>query len=71
MPKSGRHAPSATRRRPPRTAAVTLTRKADTVQYADLLMEAKQRINLEELGINETLVKRAITGGIIIEIPGD
>lgn len=43
----------------------------DHPKYADILKKARQTVNLNQLGIDNTRVKRAITGGILIEIPGE
>lgn len=63
--------PRQPRRRPPKTAAVAIQRKGDKYNYVDILKEAKSKVNLQQLGIEDTRIRRAITGGIIIEIPGD
>lgn len=46
-------------------------RTGDRHSYADILKEAKSRVDLKQLGIEDTRIRRAITGGIIIEIPGE
>lgn len=57
------------RRNVPRYAAVTVTCKEG--RYAEVMAEARKRIDLKELGIPHLLVKRGITGSIILEIPGE
>ncbi|XP_024869086.1 uncharacterized protein LOC112452881 [Temnothorax curvispinosus] len=53
----------------PRSAAVVITSAGG--EYEELLKEARSNINLAELGITKGLKpKRAMTGGLIIEIPG-
>lgn len=63
--------PTTTRRRLPKTAAVSIVSRSSQVSYADILKEAKNRVDLQQLSIEETRIKRAITGGIVIEIPGE
>lgn len=63
--------PKQPRRRPPKTAAVVISNKESKRSYADILREAKSKVNLQQLGIAETKIRRALTGGIIIEIPGE
>lgn len=60
--------PSVKRIRPPRTAAVTLT--CPTGQYAEAMRVARGKINLEEIGVKALRAKRALTGALILEIPG-
>lgn len=64
-PTSGEPPP---RKRPPRTAAVTLTCPPD--QYARAMRVAREKINLEDLGINTIKPRRAATGGLVLEISG-
>lgn len=56
------------RRRPPRTAAVTLTCPPDS--YAEAMRVARQKVNLRDIGIQALRPKRAATGAIILEVPG-
>lgn len=58
----------APKRRPPRTAAVTLTCPPDG--YAEAMRVAQGAIDLKELGIKELRPKRAATGAIVLEVPG-
>lgn len=53
------------------TSVVTLTCGEADPSYAEALNEAKRRISLEELGISGTRMRRAFTGGLIIEVPGE
>lgn len=71
QPKPPTQNPTKTRRRPPKTAAVSIVSRNNNISYADILKEAKNRVDLQQLGIAETRIKRAITGGIIIELPGE
>lgn len=40
-------------------------------KYGDIIREARQRIPLSKLGIGELRPKRAVTGALMLEIPGD
>lgn len=42
----------------------------DTISYADALRKAKEKIDIEELGIKEANMRRARNGGLIIQIAG-
>ncbi|CAH2209136.1 jg18883, partial [Pararge aegeria aegeria] len=55
----------------PKTAAVTITlTDGSTANYAEAMAAAKQRINLADCGISHLRQKKAITGGLILEVPG-
>lgn len=68
-PKSGRR-----KLRPPRSAAVVLTlqpeAEAKGVTYAKVLAEAKDKVNLTDLGITNLRFRRAVTGARVLELPG-
>ncbi|XP_046740518.1 uncharacterized protein LOC124407951 [Diprion similis] len=68
--RTGGTGPSAVRRRAPRGAAVAIKGKGENVRYAEILKFAREKIQLEELGIGETRIRRAANGGVLIEIPG-
>ncbi|EFN72129.1 hypothetical protein EAG_00500, partial [Camponotus floridanus] len=57
-------------RKPPRSAAVTVTAK-EGLSYADILRQAREKISLHELGIEASKIRKGINGGLIIEIPGN
>lgn len=57
--------------RVPKSAAVTITAKAEGFSYADAMKKAREKISLADLGIEDTRVRRAINGGLLIEIPGE
>nr|XP_033188909.1 uncharacterized protein LOC117156205 [Bombus vancouverensis nearcticus] len=58
--------------RAPRTSAVTLTlNEGARMSYADVLEAARTRIPLSELGTERLEMKKAMTGAIIIQVPGD
>ncbi|XP_024883898.1 uncharacterized protein LOC112462386, partial [Temnothorax curvispinosus] len=60
------------RRRPPKSAAVTITSvDPEKVSYAGILKQARERIELRSLGIEDSKIRRGINGGLIIEIPGE
>lgn len=62
--------PSQKRRREPRMAAITVT--CPPGQYERVMREARQKIDLEDLGILEGVkIRRAITGALMYEIPGE
>ncbi|XP_020299105.1 uncharacterized protein LOC109863280 [Pseudomyrmex gracilis] len=67
---SRRRAASQPRRRPLRTAAVTLTCVGDSVDTKTALSQARQKINLPGLGIEKISTRRARTGGLVIEVHG-
>lgn len=58
------------KRKIPRTAAITLTCGPRST-YAETLKKARDSIDLNSLGINYINAKRAITGGLIMEISGE
>lgn len=58
------------RRRPPRSAAVTITVSAENSSYAAVLKKARENIPLAEMGIENSRIRRTVNGGRIIEIPG-
>lgn len=57
--------------KPPRTAAITVTSSLNGLTYAEIIMRARTHIKLSELGISEVKPKRAIIGGLILEIPSE
>lgn len=59
------------RRRPPPMAAVSLRRSEEGTTYAEILRRARNEVSLNELGIENPKIRRAMNGGLIIEIPGD
>jgi len=75
----GKSTPAKMRKPPRRTAAVTLSllpspegqqrEKAATI--AEALKLAKEKIDLKEIGIEYLRPKRAITGALILEVPGE
>lgn len=56
--------------RPPKFAAVSLTCVGNETSYASVLREARDKVALEDLDIHESRIRRAMNGGLLIEIPG-
>ncbi|XP_077265670.1 uncharacterized protein LOC143899324 [Temnothorax americanus] len=57
---------------PPKTAAVTITVPGGSpASYAEVLRTARERVSLADLGVAGLSCRRAITGGLVIEVPGD
>ncbi|XP_052742337.1 uncharacterized protein LOC112057814 [Bicyclus anynana] len=60
--------------RSPRSAAIVLTLQPGAEEkgatYAAVLKEAKEKIDLSDLGITALRFRRAATGGRILEVPG-
>lgn len=57
-------------RRPPRTAAVAIKGISDQFSYANALKRAQGKIDLKNLGIETSKIRKAANEGILIEIPG-
>lgn len=51
-------------------AVVIITSKPDGLTYAQILAKAREKVCLKELGIQTTVIRRAINGAIVIEVPG-
>lgn len=66
-----RPASSRPRIRAPRTAAVLIKYSEDASPYADIVGLARSKINLTELAITDTRIRKAQTNGILVEIPGE
>nr|XP_034182488.1 uncharacterized protein LOC117605357 [Osmia lignaria] len=49
---------------------INLTPEAK-VSYAEVMLMARKRVKLEELGITALMPRRARTGGLVLEIPGE
>ncbi|XP_043604759.1 uncharacterized protein LOC122577493 [Bombus pyrosoma] len=55
-----------------RTSAVTITLKDRTSRsYAEVLAEAKDNVSLAEVGISTVRMRKALTGGVVLEVPED
>ncbi|XP_060831686.1 uncharacterized protein LOC132915940 [Bombus pascuorum] len=58
--------------RTPRTSAVTITiREGANMSYADVLATAREKIPLKEIGVEAVEMRKAMTGAIVIRVPGD
>jgi hypothetical protein len=58
--------------RAPRTSAVTLTiNEGVKTSYADVIATARQKVPLAEIGVESLGMRKSMTGGIIIRLPGD
>jgi hypothetical protein len=58
--------------RAPRTSAVTLTlSEGAKMSYADVVATAREKIALEEIGVGAVGMKKAMTGAVLIRVPGD
>jgi len=53
------------------TAAVALTCEEGGPTYAEALRKARERVSLADLNIERTRIRRAATGAMLIEIPGE
>lgn len=49
---------------------VTITSKPDGLNYAQILAKAREKVSLKDLGIQTTVIRRALNGAIVIEVPG-
>ncbi|KYN02841.1 hypothetical protein ALC62_06328 [Cyphomyrmex costatus] len=65
--KKGSNQP--TRRRPPRTAAIQISCRGE-VSYADVMKHAKEKIDIDAMGIEDIRPRKARTGALLLEIPG-
>ncbi|XP_059045778.1 uncharacterized protein LOC131841475 [Achroia grisella] len=67
-------APVPSKLKPSRSAAVVITidpaAEKEGVTYANILLEAKNRVDLRPRGIEALRLRQAITGARILEIPG-
>lgn len=57
--------------KPPSSAAIAVTiREGADTSYAAVMAAAKERIRLSECGISTVRMKRAVTGGLVLEVSG-
>ncbi|XP_076398060.1 uncharacterized protein LOC143266359 [Megachile rotundata] len=78
-PAAGRPTPDPPKRpgtrrlpKPPRTAAVTITvAPGGPRSYADIMREAREKVPLAEVGIAEVRYRQAVTGAMVLEVPGE
>nr|XP_034183422.1 uncharacterized protein LOC117605804 [Osmia lignaria] len=58
--------------KPPKTAAVILTLAPEAkATYAEVMVTARENVSLKTIGITEIRSLRAVTGGLVFEIPGE
>lgn len=62
---------SSQKRKPPRTAAIAIKDTKDGFSYASALRSLRGKIALPEPKIENSHIRKAANGGIIIEIPGE
>jgi hypothetical protein len=62
----------ATLPRAPRTSAVTLTiNEGAKTSYPDVVAAARRTVELHEIGVDAVNMRKAVTGAIVIKVPGD
>lgn len=54
-----------------KTEAIVIHKSAQTETYAEILKKVKNNINIEELGIRDTRIRRTATGSLLIQIAGE
>lgn len=59
------------RKKPPRTAAVAIRGVGPNISYAEALKNLRGKISLPELEIERSHIRKAASGGILIEISGE
>ncbi|XP_049875606.1 uncharacterized protein LOC126380821 [Pectinophora gossypiella] len=66
--------PKAPKLRTPRTAAVVMQLQPAAAEtgatYADILREAKSKVDLQSLGISNLRIRKAVTGARVLELAG-
>lgn len=63
-----------TRRRIPRirrTEAIVVHKSAQVDTYAEILRKIKNNIDIDEIGIRDTRIRRTATGSLLIQISGE
>lgn len=60
-----------TNRKIPKTAAVTIKVDTQVNSYADIIRKARDSVSLSELGIQDTKLRKARGGALVIEVPGE
>lgn len=72
--RSGRNAKTSPiqilRKKFPQTVVISIT-CGPKAKYADVLLKARESVKIEEIGIDQIKARRAITGGLLLEIIGD
>lgn len=59
------------RQRNNRVEAITIHKADNSETYADILRKVKRNIDIEELGIKDTRIRRTATGSLLIQIAGE
>lgn len=59
------------KRKPPRTAAVAMKALTPGLTYSEIIKQARNNLQLAELGIERTRIRYAANGVALIEIPGE
>ena len=58
--------------KPPRRAAVALTvAPGSGKRYEDALATARGKMRLKDIGVSDVRIRYTVTGGILIEVPGE
>jgi len=69
LPIGGRVSAAKTGKRLIKPAVVTITSKQGGATYAEILRSAREKVSLRDLGIENTVIRRAMNGAIIIKVP--
>lgn len=56
--------------RPPRSAAVAVRIPDGKISYAEAMKKARREVDLEGMNLGDTRIRRDVTGGLLIQIPG-
>lgn len=56
--------------RPPRSAAVAIRVSDNKISYAEIMKKARREVNLEQLSLGDTKIRKDVTGGLLIHILG-
>ncbi|KYN17083.1 Gag-Pol polyprotein, partial [Trachymyrmex cornetzi] len=56
-------------RRPPKTAAIQISCRGDAT-YADVMRVAKEKVDIDAMGIHEVRPRKSRSGALLLEIPG-
>jgi len=67
---SNREAISILKKKLPNSAAISIICTNPDVLYSDIMKLAREKISLRDIGIENTKIRRAVSGGVIIEIFG-
>ncbi|XP_020297862.1 uncharacterized protein LOC109862278 [Pseudomyrmex gracilis] len=56
--------------RPPRSAAVAIRVTDGKTSYADIMRKARREVNLEQLNLGDTRIRKDVSGRLLVQIPG-